>query len=76
MIMLSAPIERTAAELAAINNMPVESWLSELVEQAYEDYQDLQAIRQYEADKANGTLELISLEEFNKHMEELNALEN
>ena len=76
MITLSAPIEQTAVELAAISNMPVENWLSELVEQAYEDYQDLQAIKQYETNKANGTLELISLEEFNQHMEELNALED
>ena len=76
MITLSAPIEQTAVELAAINNMPVESWLSELVEQAYEDYHDLQAVRQDEVDKANGTLVLISLTEFNKHMEELNALED
>jgi len=76
MISIPEELEQAATHIAELEGQPVEKWINDVVADAIDYYHDLQAIKEYEEEKANGTLVMYSLEEFKKRMDRLNALEN
>ncbi|MDR2611203.1 MAG: DUF6290 family protein [Clostridiales Family XIII bacterium] len=50
-------------KFAAFQGVPVSSLVLDSVWERIEDWEDIEAIKEYERDKANGTLELIPFED-------------
>lgn len=65
---LDANLEQQINFIAQEEQTTVSTWIADTLAHVIEDYQDLRAIKQYEQDKANGTLEILSIAELKEFL--------